>query len=441
MKTVILAAGRSRRAYPLRDKVLLPFAGRSLLRHKLVQCAAAGLKDVVIVANAENLEALQREAEGLSGRVDFCVQEALELGMAGAILAAEEKIGGEDFLVINVNDCFEDQALTSLLKAREARGEESFLLAQRVKEYFPGGYLQVEDDDRIVGLVEKPGPGHEPSDLVTLVLHYHRDGAAFCDALRRATSARDDLYEQALVDLIRRGHVYRAWPYEGRWQALKYAWQVLDVMEFFLRQIKGPQIAEDVFLGRGAILEGPVIAESGVRLYENALVKGPAYLGPGCIVANGALVRGSMLGPGCVVGFATEVARSYLEGHVWTHSNYLGDSVIASNVSFGAGAVTANLRLDEGEIPVTAEGEKRRTGRTKLGAIIGRDVRVGVHVSLMPGTVIGENTVIGPGLVVGGEIPPHSFVRGKTEIEIVPNRLDVATLDREAQHAHLAKSG
>lgn len=441
MKTVILAAGRSRRAYPLRDKVLLPFVGRSLLRHKLEQVAAAGLKDVVIVANAENLEALQREAEGSAGRVDFCVQDNLELGMAGAILAAEERIGGEDFLVINVNDCFEDQALTDLLEAREAQERDSFLLAQRVRTYFPGGYLRVEDDNRIVDLVEKPGPGREPSDLVTLVLHYHRDGAAFCQALRRVSSSRDDLYECALVDLIQRGHVYRAVPYEGAWQALKYAWQVLDVMDFFLRQIQEPQIAEDVVLGRGACLEGPVIAESGVRLYENALVKGPAYLGPGCIVANGGLVRSSMLGPGCVVGFATEIARSYLEGHVWTHSNYIGDSVVSTNVSFGAGAVTANLRLDEGEISVTAEGEKRPTGRTKLGAIIGRNGRVGVNVSLLPGTVIGENTAIGPGLVVGGEIPPHRFVKGKTELAIVPNRLDIATLDREAQHARLSRGG
>ena len=45
----------------------------------------------------------------------------------------------------------------------------------------------------------------------------------------------DDAYERALSQLMQR-HEFRAHAYEGRWQALKYPWHVLDVMEMLLER-------------------------------------------------------------------------------------------------------------------------------------------------------------------------------------------------------------
>ena len=38
------------------------------------------------------------------------------------------------------------------------------------RAYFPGGYLTLEGG-RVTSVVEKPGAGNEPSDLVNLVAH------------------------------------------------------------------------------------------------------------------------------------------------------------------------------------------------------------------------------------------------------------------------------
>ena len=95
------------------------------------------------------------------------------------------------------------------------------------------------------------------------------------------------------------------------------------------------------------------------------------------------------------------MARSFWGDKVWTHSNYVGDSVIGNNVSFGAGSITGNLRLDEGEITVNLNGEKQRTGVNKLGLICGNNVRVGINTSLMPGLKVGAGSFIGAGIVVG----------------------------------------
>ena len=53
------------------------------------------------------------------------------------------------------------------------------------------------------------------------------------------------------------------------------------------------------------------------------------------------------------------------------------------------------------------------TGLTRLGRVdIADRVYVGVGAILLPGTVIGEDSVIGAGAVVHGEVPPGSLVLG-----------------------------
>jgi maltose O-acetyltransferase len=53
------------------------------------------------------------------------------------------------------------------------------------------------------------------------------------------------------------------------------------------------------------------------------------------------------------------------------------------------------------------------TGQTRLGrVVVGKRVYVGVGAILLPGTNIGDDSVVGAGAVVHGEIPPASIVMG-----------------------------
>jgi maltose O-acetyltransferase len=55
----------------------------------------------------------------------------------------------------------------------------------------------------------------------------------------------------------------------------------------------------------------------------------------------------------------------------------------------------------------------QHTGLTRLGRIdIGDRVYVGVGAIILPGTSIGEDSVVGAGAVVHGEVPPGSIVLG-----------------------------
>jgi bifunctional UDP-N-acetylglucosamine pyrophosphorylase/glucosamine-1-phosphate N-acetyltransferase len=103
---------------------------------------------------------------------------------------------------------------------------------------------------------------------------------------------------------------------------------------------------------------------------------------------------------------------------------------LEENISMGSGSVLANLRLDEQGIYSHIKGERLMTDKNKLGAIIGKNVRIGVNTSVMPGVKIGPDSMIGAGLTISQDIPESSFVTGKTELTIEKNKKQVGS-DRE----------
>jgi len=420
MKTILLAAGQSKRMKPIEDKAFVKICGKMLIEWQLEALAKAGFNDVIVVGNKLNMARLK--ALGLT----VVEQKNLEEGMKGAMEAAKRFVIGEkEIMVVSNNDVVEP-SLWAKLKIQNSKSKtDGILVGYKVTRYFPGGYLKMGKDGHVTSIVEKPGEGKEPSDLVNLVIHVHRDVKGFYKALESVKSDQDDLYEQALQQLFDAGKKYSVVPYEGFWQAVKYPWHLLRLTEFFLEKLKR-KISKKASIAKTAVINGAVVIEDGVRVFDQAVINGPAYIGKDSIVGNFAFVRGSSLGEKCCAGSFTEIARSLLQDEVFTHKNYIGDSVIGSNVSFGSGTVTGNLRLDEGEISVNISGNKVNSRRNKLGLIAGDHIRVGINTSLMPGIKIANNCVIGAALNVGMDVEDGSFVKGKgAELDIRKNEKDV----------------
>lgn len=406
MHTLLLAAGRSRRFWPLPEKSLVPLLGKTLLEHQLDRLAAGGLKDVTLVSGNHNLEEIALRFPDLP----TIEQEDLEKGMQGALLSALPLMNGP-VCVVSGNDVVEPAAYRALAKAAKQKGIDGAILAQRVTQYFPGGYLTVKGE-RVTGIVEKPGEWKEPSDLVNIVAHVHNRPDELLRELRRASHAKDDGYERALARLFK-ARRYVVVPYDGSWQAVKYPWHLLPLLELLLKDIRRPRISKKAAIHRTAVIEGNVVIEDGVRVLPQATIVGPCFIGKNTIVGNGALVRGASIGEHCVIGFASEVKGSVLFPHVWTHMSYIGDSVIGENVSFGGGSITGNFRLDEGEIASLVREDLLPTGLTKFGTVIGAGTRLGIRVGTNPGIKIGGGSFVAGGTMVTGDIPDRSFVAVK----------------------------
>lgn len=414
---IVLAGGSNSRFWPLRAKSLLMLAGRSLLARHLDGFVAAGCRRFVVVANDETAAEAEQSVKDVAGDVTVTVQPEPR-GMGDAVLTAVRAVpdlAGAPFLVSQAHDVVEPALyarMTALAATTDAAG---ILAAKRVSSYFPGGYLTL-DRERIVGIVEKPAPGAEPSDLVSFVLHLHRRPAAFLAAIEEAYTASastDDHYERAIAAMLTE-HRYEALPYEGAWHPVKYPWHVLGVIDQFLASITPSD-----HLPNG--VTGPVLLEEGVRLFPGARVVGPAWIGAGSLIGNNALVRGSVIGRHVEVGFGCEVARSYVGDGCTLHHNYVGDSVIDRNVGLGFGTVTGNWPFYAPPVRSTVAGERLLTGLEKFGAVIGADSRTGIGTLLYPGVKVGARTFVGPGVVVTNDIPDGRMVLVRQELTDQPN--------------------
>ncbi len=412
---VVLAGGASSRLWPLEEKSLIEFMGKPLMAVQLENYAQLGLTEVVIVGNPANEAVIREVVSGLSGiQVEVTVQETPQ-GMGDGLLTIEpylQQHGNLPIYITQVHDMTDMVLHQRMLTEYQSGAALSYLAGYRVTEYFPGGYLEIDDDNRVLSMIEKPGAGNEPSDLVSLVAHIHGDAQLLLDAIKAEYAKpdkSDDHYERAMAALMQ-DHVFQAVEYDGAWKALKYPWHVLDLAEFLLDRIDEPYISPDAHIEEGVLIKGNVIVEAGARLFHGATVAGPAYIGSGAIVGNGALVRNSMICGGAVVGYVTEVARSYMARGAHTHACQVLDSVLAEDVNFSASCTTANLRIDHGFVKSDVKGNRMSTGRDKLGLIAGRGAFIGVNVMTMPGVKIGRNAEIGPTTIVREDVPDDTRV-------------------------------
>lgn len=408
MKVVLLAGGVSKRLWPLTiDKNLWPFYPESLLSYNLKTLKGVGLTEIILVVNPGSEKPAKKISADLNIPIEVVIQPEAN-GIGRGLLLAEEKIKGQSLLVLNCDDIVAASLLTEVIKKAATSKAEIILAGKKVGRYFDGGYFKLAGE-KAVGMVEKPGDGKEPSDLVKLVVDYYLDANHLLSALKEVQTAKDDHYETALDKLLQEKD-NEVISYAGDWLTVKYPWQLLAVCQFFLRNIKEQQIDSSAVVSPRAVIEGPVIIEAGVKILENAKVKGPVYLGKNVVIANNTLVRDAYIGAGSVVGFGTEVARSYIGEDCWTHSNFIGDSILQKNVSFGYGTVLANLKLDESEIYSSIKGNKINSQQVKLGAVIGENVRIGANSTIMPGVKIGKNSLIGASVMVKEDLTDGQYL-------------------------------
>lgn len=396
---VVLAGGVGKNFAPLvTNKSIFPFFGKPLIEYTLEMIQAAGATEALVVCNQENQQVV---ANLISKLRITTVLQTNALGQADALLLASHLIAADQpIVIVNAVDLIEPEFLKNFLK--QASSTYAQILGMRVKKYFLGGYLKV-DEERVLGIVEKPARGEEPSDLVNLFFHYFSKPQEFFTLLTQYTEG-DDAYERALNELMRNQAV-AFMVYEGYWQKLKQAHHVLDMTQLFLKYKLKNKIDRSVKIDKTARIEGPVQIKAGAKIEAGAVIKGPAYIGANTIIGNHCLIRNSIIESGSVIGFGSEVARSYVGPNCSLHHNFIGDSVLEAEVNPSYGTCTANLRFDQAKIKMRLAEENDEdllitTDKNKLGAIMAKGVFLGVNCSILPGVTIGAQAQAMPGSVI-----------------------------------------
>ncbi|MDQ7814758.1 MAG: hypothetical protein RDU25_03075 [Patescibacteria group bacterium] len=185
----------------------------------------------------------------------------------------------------------------------------------------------------------------------------------------------------------------------------KFPWEWIKVLEKYLYDgYKTSRVCHPVTGATLVEVSGPIHIGREVTLRSGAVIYGPAYIGDGCIIGHNALVReGCMLMGRNTIGHCSEVKRSILfPGAHLAHRNYVGDSVLGSEVNFGNGSCVANLLGNgskEKTVRVMLEQDDSDlmpidTGLRKFGALVGDRTRIGCNSVLNPGTILGEDSLV-----------------------------------------------
>ncbi|WP_456368704.1 bifunctional sugar-1-phosphate nucleotidylyltransferase/acetyltransferase [Thermococcus sp.] len=412
MKGVILAAGKGERLRPLTDdrpKVILKVANRPVIDYVLENLDPF-VDEFLIVVRYKKEKLIEALGDEFNGKPITYVDQLPGEGTAKAIESVKPYVE-EEFIVANGDVYIEEEGVRDLVATFRREKADAALLVKHFNDLSHFGKIDVKGRE-VVRVLEKPGnvPGY-----ANLGLYIFTPGVF--EFIERTSLSQRGEYEitDTLNLMIGAGKKIVYSIYSGYWNDVGRPWNLLELNEYLLKTKLKHNVRGKV--EEGAVLIPPVEVGEGTVIRSGAYIIGPVKIGKNSLIGPNCFIRPyTSIGDNCHIGNAVEVKNSIIMDHSNApHLNYVGDSIIGENVNLGAGTITANLRHDRGNVKVEIKGKLEDSGRHKLGAIIGHNVKTGINVSIYPGRKIGSGSLIGPGVVVDRNVPPNTMVLLKQE--------------------------
>jgi len=375
---------------------MLPIANKPILEHLLIETGKAGVREFIFVVGYHDEQVRNYFGSGdkWGVSIDYCTQRK-QLGTADALKMVEGLVDG-NFLIINGDIIVNQKDINSLTSRND-----NTLSVIEVKDTRGLGLVELREG-KVVCIYEKVAK--PPSHMANAGLYLFTPD--IFDAISQTSKSPRGEYEitDSLQLMIDQG---RSISYQeiSYWLDLSYPWDLLPANEHLLAGVESQNLGE---IEENVVMKGEVSIGRNTVIRSGSYLVGPVIIGQDCDIGPNCYIRPyTSIGDNCHIGLAVEVKNSIImRGSKIPHHNYVGDSIIGEECNFGSGTKIANLRLDEKEIWVAGIDTKRR----KLGAIIGDRVETGINACINVGSMIGNNTHIGPGALASGVILPDSKI-------------------------------
>ncbi len=355
MKAVIMAGGQGTRLRPQTSnlpKPMLPLVGRPMLEHIISLLRRHGVSDIVVtVAFLPNaIRNYFGNGSELGVRMVYATEET-PLGTAGSVYNARDELT-ERFLVIS-GDVLTDLDLTSVVEFHAQSDALATLALCSVDNPLEFGIVITREDGSVERFLEKPGWGQVFSDTINTGI-YVLEPEIF-DLIPEGRSV--DFSSEVFPAALDAGKPVFGYVAKGYWEDVgttaAYLKAHRDILDGKVQvEMTGFELRPGVWLGKGSSVD------------PSARIDGPAFIGENCTIDQDAVLGAySTLGANVRISERAEVRHSVIG-----ENGYLGPSA----------------RVE--------------------GAVLGRscDLRHGARCE--PGSVVGEDCLIGANAAVRGDV-------------------------------------
>lgn len=407
--SIVLAAGHGTRFKSSRSKVLHEIGGLSILGHIINTVCAAGTQKTFIVTNGS--KDLEQFCKTLG--IQTCIQQN-PTGSANAVKCIPFSEINSDFICVLYGDTPFIKANT-ILKAVEMiknQNVASVVLASEVSYENCYGKLVLDNSGNLCGILECGDTNNfdekifSPTSLCNHGFIFRKD--LLIEKLEEI-QLNSIKQEFLLTDII---SIFRNSGYQNQYITVPYT-ETIGINDRF-DIIKAERIFQDNYrnkiISNGITLLDPATTyfsydteiESDVIIYPNVHFMPGVFIKSGAIIYSNSVLEGcvieenakvgpfarirpnSFIGSNVRIGNFVEVKNSIIQGDTKiNHLSYIGDAKVGASTNIGASTVTCNY-----------------DGFKKHKTVIGDNVFVGSHVSLIAPLEIAENTIIGAGSTI-----------------------------------------
>ncbi len=412
MKAVILAAGEGVRLLPItatRPKHLIKVGGKPILQHCFEALKKVGITEALVVTHYLGKAIQDHFGDGEKFGIELSYTEQPSILGTGNAASVAEPYTEDDFLLVYGDLLFSEAALKQLIQFFEANSPDATMAVVPVDRPESYGIVELERAPQIKRIVEKPAQGETASNLANAGL-YIFGSEIFMTIKKVKSSVRGEIELTDAISLMVKDkkEVSAMEISKNDWFDIGQPWDLLEANVWMLKRMQHKILGtvED-----GAHLIGPVTVAKTARIRSGAYIEGPSFIDEGADIGPNCYIRPcTSIGKNARVGNACEIKNSIIMDRTHMgHLSYMGDSIIGEHCNLAAGTLMANLRFDDGHVKMMVKDRVVDTGRRKLGAVLGDEVKTGINALFMPGVKVGQNCWIGANFLVQRDIEANTI--------------------------------
>jgi len=388
-QAVILAAGEGQRLKPftvLKPKVMIHIANKPILQYVVEALVLNGVRHIVMVVGyrKEQVQDYFGSGEKLGVEIDYVVQRQ-QLGTAHALKQARDVVG-DSFLVLPGDNIIKPDTIAQLVEAKPG-----IILVKRQENISKYGVVTTKKG-MVEEIVEKPQEA--TSKLVNTGIY------ALDRGILEFIEEEGEL-PMVLENMVTQGYQIAAQETDDTWLDAVYPWDILRLNDIALGDIsqsvagtveKGVTLKGAVSIGRGTVvragcyLVGPLIIGEDSEIGPHACIFPATSIGDQVAISPFSQVRNSAVGNGARIG-----PGSILEDTIVDRGSVLGGHFSAFS----------------GEAVIEVEGEYHEVN---TGVVVGEHCDIEDNVIARPGVILGNHSRVWALKLLSGKIPDGSLV-------------------------------